>query len=282
MTSHTFSKSLRQGLLLVAALGATFALPNASAAETPAATVVMLTGRATALAAGGTIRTLSKNDAVYSGELINSGPGSYINLKFADGGYYLLRPGTRFQIEDYVFVASSTPTAQPTPAPAQKTSPKTDPAKPEAASSLVVAASDRASGTGSRAFFRLLKGGFKAVSGAIGKVNREEYRLSTPVATIGIRGTRLTGQLCSPGDCEDRSEIDGQLRDSGESTTGDEVVLVTTVQEGEISVTTGTETEIQKPGTVLFTQDTGTITPGTSTPSSMQKESNLDPESCGS
>src|SRR5690606_26622616 len=56
------------------------------------------------------------------------------------------------------------------------------------------------------AFFRLLKGGFRAVTGLIGKNDRERFRVRTPVATIGIRGTDFEARLCD-GDCFDITPI---------------------------------------------------------------------------
>src|SRR5690606_6300950 len=35
----------------------------------------------------------------------------------------------------------------------------------------------------------LLKGGFRTVTGAISQLSREAYKVNTPVATIGVRGT---------------------------------------------------------------------------------------------
>ena len=49
-------------------------------------------------------------------------------------------------------------------------------------------------------FFSLLKGGFRAVTGLIGE--KLNYRFSTTVATIGIRGTDFMARLCN-GDCLD-------------------------------------------------------------------------------
>ena len=51
-----------------------------------------------------------------------------------------------------------------------------------------------------RSFLRLVKGGFRTVTGVIGKDNRDAYRVSTPVATIGIRGTDYHTLFCQ-GDC---------------------------------------------------------------------------------
>jgi hypothetical protein len=49
-------------------------------------------------------------------------------------------------------------------------------------------------------FFRLLKGGVRAITGLIGKRNPEGMRLNTTTATIGIRGTSFDARLCEA-DC---------------------------------------------------------------------------------
>lgn len=251
------------------------ALHLSAQAADAAGKVVMLTGQATAMGADGTVRRLAKNDAVFSGDLINSGLGSYVNLKFADGAYFLLRPDTRFEVQDYRYAALATPNAAAAPAQAPRTAPPAPGTAP-----LATAQTAQASGT-SRAFFRLVKGGFRSVSGLIGKISRDDYRVETPVATIGIRGTAYSADLCT-GACGDRGEIDAQLNLAGASGTGSETILITTVEQGEIGVTTpGGETQPQLPGTVLFTTDTGVVTPVQEAPSSIRQDSNLKPESCG-
>lgn len=197
--------------LLTALLSAI--LPTASMAATvpPAGEIMLLTGRGTAInPADGGIRELSKGDAIFAGEVVNSSANSYINIKFADGSFILLRPKTRFQIESYAFEAAADPTT-PVAAPAQPAVPAAKPtapkpataapaARPSAPPPAAAAASPSPSAssapTGSRAFFKLLKGGFRAVSGLIGKIEHNEYRVTTPVATIGIRGTDYLLILC--------------------------------------------------------------------------------------
>ena len=51
-----------------------------------------------------------------------------------------------------------------------------------------------------RSFYSLLEGTLRAISGAIGKKNPDDFRLDTPTATIGIRGTEFLVQEthCSP------------------------------------------------------------------------------------
>ena len=52
-------------------------------------------------------------------------------------------------------------------------------------------------------FFELAKGAVRAVSGRIGKRDREDWRLKTPTATIGIRGTEFTVEerVCAAAGC---------------------------------------------------------------------------------
>ncbi len=46
-----------------------------------------------------------------------------------------------------------------------------------------------------KSFFSLLKGGLRAITGAIGKLRRDAYKVTTPSATIGIRGTEYLAVL---------------------------------------------------------------------------------------
>jgi hypothetical protein len=56
-----------------------------------------------------------------------------------------------------------------------------------------------------RGFYSLLRGAIRTSSGAIGKRHRDDYRLRTPTATVGIRGTLYSAEqtvcdpICSPG-----------------------------------------------------------------------------------
>ena len=175
--------------ILLAGLAIGFSAFAGVVQAAPAGEITLLTGRGTATAVDGSIRTLAKGDPVYSSEVINSGVNSYINIKFSDGAFTLLRPNSRFEIEKFVDAQSAADAGKPA-----ATAPAPAPAAPSA-KPLAAAAPATGSSTSS-AFFRLLKGGFRAVSGLIGHVNRDEYRVSTPVATIGIRGTDYIVVLC--------------------------------------------------------------------------------------
>jgi hypothetical protein len=52
-----------------------------------------------------------------------------------------------------------------------------------------------------KAFFNLLKGGFRTITGLIGRVNKTNYGVKTATATIGIRGTNFALLLCAAGNC---------------------------------------------------------------------------------
>lgn len=200
---------IRRALLPAAALLLAGAPLAALAQVVPAAAdVMLLTGRGTATADDGTVRILAKGEAVYPGELVSTGVNSYLNLRFKDGAYILLRPNSRFEIEDFGYEGPA-PVEEPEapedeesskaagPKTAAAPAPKPAPVTPRPAAPVTPVAST-ATGGNSRAFFRLLRGGFRAVSGLIGKANANEYRVATPVATIGIRGTDYIVVLVDP------------------------------------------------------------------------------------
>lgn len=213
---------MRMSLLRWLTAAGLFWVQGAALALPAAGEIMLVTGRGTiSNPVGGAIRDVRRGDQVYSGEIISSATNSYINIKFSDGSFILLRPNTRFQIQDYQLVRDeSAPVPRPIPAPegqapaagpkagggqtsvpapnAAVSVPKRPGATAEAAPALPADATamSGAAGPGSRAFFRIMKGGFRAVSGLIGKVERNEYRVDTPVATIGIRGTDYVLILC--------------------------------------------------------------------------------------
>lgn len=138
------------------------ALP-ASAAANAAGEVLKVVGRASVATADGQLRRLDQGHSVASGDTVITATNSFVRIKLSDGGYVVLRPNTRFQLADYRFAENAEE---------------------------------------SRSVFNLLKGGFRAVTGLIGKRNRSAVSYRTAVATIGIRGTDLEVIDCSDG-CPD-------------------------------------------------------------------------------
>lgn len=99
----------------------------------------------------GVTRVLKKGDRVSEGDFISTAMSSSAQIKMLDGGFVAIRPNTQMKFEQFVFNG------------------KQDGSE--------------------RSFFSLLKGGFRAVTGLIGSRNKRNYRIKTPSATIGIRGT---------------------------------------------------------------------------------------------
>ena len=134
-------------------------------------------GQVTSIDKDGKQRRLVKGSRINNGDTIKTARGR-AQLRFSDGGYSSLAPNTEFRIDDY---------------------------------------SDSKEEGASRSFFSLLKGGLRTITGAIGKLRKKAYRLTTPVATIGIRGTEYVAiydgegltvtvgegeiQVCSKGGC---------------------------------------------------------------------------------
>ncbi len=171
-------------VLLAFALVCLLAMTGPALAADPVGTITLKTGRATAASTSGGVRVLDRGSVVYQGEILATGPNSYLNIRFNDGGRVLLRPNSRFAIDHFKFNGEAAHEQEPKQAASGSTAPQ---------------------GTkGESAFFSLLKGGFRAISGLIGHVNHQNYRVRTPVATIGIRGTDYEVRLCQ-GDCGDVS-----------------------------------------------------------------------------
>ena len=200
--------------LLLAALAA----PAAQAAE-EAASVILAVGEVYDTAPDGSRRALKDEDTVYSGDTLSTGADGYLDLDFYDDARILLRPGTQFQIKSFHFVPEAHPeNAPPTPAASQES-----------------------------AFFRLLKGGLRALSGLIGHVQRDTYRMDTPVATIGIRGTEYEARYCAA-DCGDEAE-NGRAPEDG---------LYTGVTAGSIAVGNKGGETLTKVGQYAHVKDANT------------------------
>jgi hypothetical protein len=168
-----------------------------------AGSVALAQGSIADTAKDGSSRQLKDGDSVYPGDSFVLGPDSYLDLDLEDTGRILLRPNTTFQIQSYHYDADA---HEPTDANGQPLI-KPASAQPE------------------NAFFKLVKGGLRAVDGIIGKTNPQSYGVETPVATIGVRGTAFDVRYCGD-DCADEADTGGKP-DNG---------LYTSVSDGSIGV----------------------------------------------
>jgi len=127
----------------------------------PAGKVLFATGRATIVDAAGDSRPMERRGPVFPGDQLVTGEGR-AQVRLSDGSAYSLEPFTRFRVDEYRY-------------------------------------QDNAAALAKRAFFTLLKGGFRALTGAVGKEREENYRVRTALADIGIRGTAYRASLTFDG-----------------------------------------------------------------------------------
>lgn len=174
--------------------------PGAQAAV-PAGQLMFSLGGVKAVDADGVGRRLRRGAKVFSGDTINTASNGRAQVRFSDGSFVSLVPNTEFEIEDYAFGEE---------------------AEEE------------------RGFFKLLKGGLRTLTGKIGKKFRKNYKLATPVATIGIRGTWLRAVL---------SDIDGHLDVSVGFDPDDPSGIVITNDAGELELEQGESARVDSPDT---------------------------------
>ena len=135
-------------------------LAAAGEAAAAAARVDFTYGHVTVSGPDGTERPLVRGAALDNGDTVRTAEGR-AQLRFNDGAYVSLQPNSEFAIRDYRFDG------------------KTDGAE--------------------RGFFGLARGAMRTVTGLIGRVNRDRYQVTTPTATIGIRGTGGVIQVLDDG-----------------------------------------------------------------------------------
>jgi hypothetical protein len=94
-------------------------------------------------------RSVRRTDRVFEGETIVTGRDGEVHLAMEDGGYIAVRPNSNLSVVSY-----------------------------------------QANGTSDdKSVLSLLSGTFRSITGWIGKQNPRNYRVHTPTATIGVRGT---------------------------------------------------------------------------------------------
>lgn len=119
--------------------------------------LIYVTGDAVIVALDGKTRALRKGASLGAGETVVTGKKGQVQIHFTDDALVHLQPGSEFRIDEYVYHG-------------------------------------KADGQ-EKGLFSLLKGGFRTITGMIGKINRPAYSVHTATATIGIRGTDYSAEL---------------------------------------------------------------------------------------
>jgi hypothetical protein len=177
----------------------------------PAGTVTHLSGTISAKRVDGSTKLLSIASEIHEGDELSTQRDTYARIRFADGGEVVMRPETELKIASYAF----------------------EEAKP--ASDNVV--------------LGLIRGGLRAITGMIGKRNRDAYKVRTTTATIGIRGTHFGALLCSD-NCAGIPTVSGQQPENG---------LHVDVANGAIIVTNSAGEQIFNAGQFGYVRDNQTI-----------------------
>ena len=133
----------------------------------------------------GSTRALKRGSYIAEGDVVNSGATTRSQLRMMDGALIVLRQNSEMHFEEYKYDEK-----------------------------------DKSVGS---SIFSLIKGGFKTISGLIGKQNKKNYKVKTAFSTIGIRGTDYGVTICEQNNCSDGA--DGVLNDG----------LYASVIDGEIS-----------------------------------------------
>ena len=105
---------------------------------------------------------------IYEGQTITSGSEGEVHLVTEDGGIIAVRPNTVFRVDEYKAEGNST----------------------------------------DKIFMSLFKGAVRSITGWVGKYNTSAYRITTPTATIGIRGTDHETTVIDKGDGDEPGTYD--------------------------------------------------------------------------
>jgi FecR protein len=126
------------------------------------ATITHLSGVVSTQRGDGSPRLLSVQSSVMDGDMLTTGADAFVRLRFVDQSELVIRPASVFRIAEFTY---------------RQNDPKLD-----------------------RIRFELVTGGFRAVSGLVGKRSRDAVSFATPTATVGIRGTHFGALFCQ-NDC---------------------------------------------------------------------------------
>ncbi len=137
------------------------------------ARVAVTTTAITALQADGVRRAVVQGGAVYPGDTLETAMQGHAVLVFRDDTKVTVQSGTRFRVEEFVY--------------------------------------DKANPGAGAVSFNLLKGGIRALTGLIAKAQPRNVRVSTPTATVGIRGTGF--DLVCEGRCAGEAALAAARRD---------------------------------------------------------------------
>lgn len=115
--------------------------------------VILSKGEVTAVDESGTARSLKRRSEIFNGDTIKTGAIGSVQIRFIDKALMTIKANSEMSIESYLLAQQG------------------GDAKDE------------------KVLMNLVKGGFRTITGSIGKGDKSAYKVNTPAASIGIRGT---------------------------------------------------------------------------------------------
>lgn len=113
-------------------------------------------------------RELKQGDFIYVNDEILTSSRSFAVLQFTDGAKVTVRPDSTLIIEQYLYAGNDEDVAT----------------------------------------LNLVSGGLRVITGAMAKSNPENYKVRTPVALMGVRGTEFSIMLCGDNVCGEEELVD--------------------------------------------------------------------------
>ncbi len=159
MPSNSYISAMTRLILILLIGGLAFTQVRAEDGHA-AGIVIVAAGNFIALNEKQQRRVLERRSKVYVGETLVTGTSAQAQIRFVDGAVISLRPDTELRINQYQYDSNH---------------------KKAANESSVLT---------------LMKGGFRTITGAIGK---EKYKVQSSLATIGVRGTHYEAVIASDG-----------------------------------------------------------------------------------
>jgi hypothetical protein len=112
-------------------------------------------------------RELKQGDFIYVKDEIMTSNRSFAVLQFTDGAKVTVRPDSTMIIEQYLYAGNDN----------------------------------------DEATLNLVEGGLRVITGAMAKSNPENYKVRTPVALMGVRGTEFSIMLCGDDVCGEDGDV---------------------------------------------------------------------------
>jgi hypothetical protein len=129
------------------------AQPSGPANVAASARVAAMLGPVSATTPGGERRNVVEGGPVYPGDVLETASNGHAILVFRDNTKVTVQPRTQFRVENFVY--------------------------------------NRESPSDGSVIFNLLRGGMRVLTGLVGRTRPQAVRMTTPTATVGIRGTGL-------------------------------------------------------------------------------------------